>query len=441
MMTRMPDERVVTAGPGGRLASVVNAYARRVGPSVLEQHPRASVSSPLGIWLLLAACAGAAEGAELASLEEALGCSGASAGQLLADFMAAPPPALKAAIAVWARAGDATDALAAWVRGLPPGIQSGFMPTPAEADAWAERETLGLIRSFPVRIDELTRVVLASALATRVSWEVPFSVVPASAHLAAGSPWAGKVERLLWDGLGRGGDRAMIARTATVGLVAVHCAAAREDLTVVSVSADPGVERAAVLAAAHELAPVAVAGGDGWSAVASSLYDLPLGSGHSWEIAEEHVPTYIKESPLERIAGAALPAWSVRGELDLAASPAFATRPALETLRRLIGPGPDDECDAAQTAIASFTRYGFEAAAVTAMAVRASAARLPVQRTLQRSAVLRYDHPYAAVAVAGRPVAAGGARSSAEASAFPGLPLFTVWVHEPREPEDRPPST
>ena len=397
------------------------------------------MASPLGVWLLLAACAGAAEGPERASLEETLGCSGVSAGRLLADFMAAPPPALKSAIAVWVRARDATDALADWVRDLPPGVQSGFMPVQADADAWAARETMGLIKSFPVRIDELTRVVLASVLATRVSWEVPFEVVPADEHLGVTSPWHGRVNRLLWDGLRRGGERAMIARTAAAGVVAAHCAVAREELTVVSVSADPGVQREAVLAAAHEMA--AFAAGEDWGTQACSLYDLPLGSGHSWEISEEHVPTYLKEAPLERIVGAALPAWSVRGDLDLLASARFGTRPALETLRRLIGPRTDDVCDAAQTAVASFTRYGFEAAAVTAMAVRASAARLPIQRTLQRSAALRFDHPYAAVAIAGRPAWSGrvlGA-SPGPASKFAGLPLFSVWVDEPLEPEDRPP--
>ena len=431
-MTPMTPEGVKTHGSVGRLTQAVVGYARRVGPAVLEQHPGASVSSPLGVWLLLAACAGAAEGPDLASLEEALGCSGPEAGRLLAEFVAEPPPALKAAIAVWVRARDATEALAGWTRGLPAAVQSGFMPTQTEADAWAERETMGLIRSFPVQIDELTRVVLASALATRVSWEVPFEVAGASSRLGADSPWRGKVKRVLWDGLGRGGERALIARTAAAGLVAVHCAVAREELTVVSVSADPGVEREAVLSAALEVASAAVASGDDWRALACSLYDLPLGSGHSWEISEEQVPTYIKEPPLQRMAGAALPAWSVRSDLDLTASPSFATGPAFETLRRLIGPGPGDECDAAQTAVASFTRYGFEAAAVTAIGIRAAAARIPIQRTMQRSAVLRFDHPYAAVAIAGRPAASGGAGSPGQPSAFAGLPQFSAWVHDPQ---------
>lgn len=433
----MPDARVQAAGSIGRLTSLVDAYARRVTPAVLEQHRGGSVSSALGVWLLVAACAGAAQGTEQEALEQALGCPAAEAGSLLASFMAAPPPALRAAIAVWARAGDASEELSAWVRGLPSQVQSGFMPTQAEADAWAQRETGGLIGSFPLQIDALTRVVLASALATKVSWEAPFGIVAADKHLGSGSPWQGRVARLLWDGSPRVGT--VIARTQSADLVAVHAAVAREDLTVISVSADPRVAREAVLAAAHEVASTAVAGaGVEPAAPACSLYDLPLGAGHSWEITEQRVPTYVTEPPLERIAGAALPAWSVRGRLDLAASPLFATAPALATVRRLIGPEPDDKGEARQAAMASFTRYGFEAAAVTAMGIRAAAARLPLQRTLQRTAVLRFDHPYAAVAIAGRPASegAGGAAVPPADSPFSGLPLFSAWVQEPQEPEE-----
>jgi hypothetical protein len=43
--------------------------------------------------------------------------------------MAAPPPALQAAIAVWVRAADATEIFAGWVRDLPETVESGFMPT------------------------------------------------------------------------------------------------------------------------------------------------------------------------------------------------------------------------------------------------------------------------------------------------------------------------
>jgi hypothetical protein len=427
MMARMAAKRVRTGDSVERLPGLVDSYARRVSPAVLAQHRGASVSSALGVWLLLAACVSAAQGADRAELEEALGCTADEAGRLLAAFTADPPRALHAAIALWTAVDDVTPELEAWTRGLPDAVESGFMPTQAQADAWAERETLGLIRRFPMGIDELTRIVLASALATKVSWEVPFEVVPAAEHLGRSSPWRSAVSRLLWDG--RADGHAMITRTEAAGLVAVHCAVAREDLTVISVSAAPEVDRAAVCAGAAEVAATVRAE---WGRGACSLYDLPLGTGHSLELSEQEVASFVAQSRLERIDGAALPAWSAEAELDLTASPAFGIAPALETLHRLIGPRPGDQCAAKQAAVASFTRYGFAAAAVTALGFSASALRRPPERSLQRRAVLRFDHPFAAVAVAGRPGGRG-------AVAFAGLPLFSAWVAEPSEPQDEPP--
>ena len=422
MMARMAAERVQRGQELSRLRALVDAYARRVAPAVLGQQERGSVSSALGVWLLLAACASGARGSDRAALEEALGCSADEASRLLVAFVADPPHALHAGIALWVAVDDATEALSAWTRGLPRQVQSGFMPTAAQADAWAERETLGLIRTFPASIDETTRIVLASALATKVEWEIPFDVVPAADHWGPASPWKGTVSKLLWDdGAAR---RAMIARTEAAGLVAVHCAVAREDLTVVSVSAAPEVDRASVMAAAYAVAAT-VCGESGGERC--SLYDLPLGPGHSWEISEGEVRAAVARARLERITAAALPAWHVEGKLELMRSAAFGTAPAVETLRTLIGPRPDDACDAVQAAVASFGRYGFEAAAVTTLTAVAAALG-PRQRAMQRSAVLRFDHPFAAVAIAGQPGDATGALA--------GLPLFSAWVAEPVEPED-----
>src|SRR6202000_923392 len=145
-------------------------------------------------------------------------------------------------------------ALAAWRRGLPGEVRSGPMPTQGEADAWTQRETLGLVPAFPARIDAQTRIMLAAALATKVSWETPFAVTQAVGQLGPQSPWTSDVSMLLWDDSANG--RAMIARTEAAGPVAVHCAVtvAEEDMTVVSVSAAPDVDRAAVCAAAYEVA-------------------------------------------------------------------------------------------------------------------------------------------------------------------------------------------
>jgi hypothetical protein len=306
------------------------------------------------------------------------------------------------------------------------------LPTQRDADAWAEKNTLGLIKSFPLRIDAATRIVLASALATKVSWQIPFEAVPAPEHLGDTSPWRGKVEQLLWDSDPAG--LALIANTRAAGLVAVHQAVAQEDLTVISVSAHPDVPRAAVLDAAHEIAAFARTGSP---APARSLFDLALGSGHSWQITERETRTYRPGERIEQIAGVSLPAWRAESQLDLQASELFGTAPALEVMRQLIGPRPDDMTEATQVALATFTRHGFEAAAITAFAVACALPPEPHETGTERTAVLRFDHPYAAVAFAGRPTHPHGAAQNPQP--YTGLPLFSVWVQAPREPEQAPP--
>lgn len=435
MMAGMELGEVRSVGLSGRMAELVDGYGRRVYGAVLAQHARELVSSPLGVWLLLAACVTGAVGAERAALEEALGCSADEAAELLEAFVSSPPEALKAAIAVWVAVADATAKLAEWVRGLPSAVESGFMPTKQEADAWADRNTLGLIKSFPLEIDAATRIVLASALATKVSWPVPFELVDADEHLGVESPWRGMVKHLLWDPRPQG--LAMLVDTKFAGLVAVHQAVAKEELTVLSVSAGPSVDREAVMVAAHEIAACARTGAP---PSARSLFDLPLGDGHSWTIEEREVRTYEPGQRMERIAGASLPAWNIESKTNLLASPErFGSAPALETMRQLIGPRPDDRPEAIQAAVASFTRYGFEAAAVTAFAIDSSARRAPAQRRVERTAVLRFDHPYAALAIAGRAVQQPQGTASNHQGLWHGLPLFSAWIHEPQAPDERPP--
>jgi hypothetical protein len=210
---------------------------------------------------------------------------------------------------------------------------------------------------------------------------------------------------------------------------------AEEDLTVISVSAAPDVPRTAVLEAAHEVAACARQDSP---PPACSLFELPLGTGHSWQISEREAPTYTVGERVERIVGVSLPAWRIESQIDLQASSLFGTAAALEVMRELIGPHPDDRTEAAQAAVAAFTRYGFEAAAVTAFGIRASARRGPQETGIERTAVLRFDHPFAAVAIAGKPAPPQSARPTKRGSAFTGLPLFSAWIQEPQEPEQEP---
>ena len=409
-----------------QLTELVDAYSRRIYPAVLDQHDATSISSPLGIWLLLAACATAAVGSDLVALESVLGCSATEASEQLAGFLASPPPALATAVAVWMNTADQTQKLLDWRDGLPPQIEAGSLPSQAEADAWANRHTLGLIEHFPVQITDLTRLVLSSALATKVSWKRPFDTVPANECLGEESPWSNLIQHLLIDRHPH--KYSMLVRTQAAGIVAAHFAVAAEELAVVSVSADPALPRHDVLHAAHEVA--ALYRTDRVTAAQCSLFDLPLGEGHTWVIAEREVPTDVSGARIERISGATLPAWRAEGDVDLKGSELFGTVPALAAMLGLIGPHPaGDKTEARQSAVASYTRHGFEAAAVTAFAVLPTAPPPPLKAIgVERTAELLFDHPYAAIALA------FSDDDPHKPEEF--LAVFGAWVATPQEPEE-----
>jgi hypothetical protein len=415
------------------LAALVDLYCRRVTPAVLEQHQNGSVSSPLGIWLLLAACVTAAGGSDREQLENVLGCSASEAASLLAQFLETPPPALRTALALWVRSSDRTSALIDWSARLPPSVERGPIPGQAAADAWAAGRTSDLIKRFPLKITSRTRVILASALASKVTWQQALEIAPASEHLRTSSPWSGRVEHVLV-------DRApivpvMLAQTQAAGVVAVHFAVANQDLAVVSVAADPAVDRHLVFEAAYEIGRRSRV--DALDEVRRSLFDLPLGEGHSWDISENEIPSYKAGDRSESIASAMLVDWSVESELNLQRSERFGVEAALGALLGLIGPSETgDEYDALQSAVASYTSEGFEAAAISAVGIRAAAMSIrPEEKGFRRTARLFFDHPYAAVAFAGSPSDFTAGRAG-HTELF-GLPLFSVWVSEPREPQTR----
>lgn len=93
------------------LVSLVEAYCRRVCAVVLDQHDTTSVAAPLGIWLLLAACATAADSDDRFEMEDALGCSATDAAAHLSHFLDNPPPALHGALALWVASAEVTAAL------------------------------------------------------------------------------------------------------------------------------------------------------------------------------------------------------------------------------------------------------------------------------------------------------------------------------------------
>jgi len=392
-------------------------YAERLHRAAGNAH---HVAAPFGAWLLLALAGPAATGATRAALEEALGTDVDRAAAAARALLAAPHPLVAAATALWERTPSA--GLAGWRATLPERTQTGPLPDQAALDAWARENTDGLIDRFPITVAPDLLLILASALATRVSWAEPFDVAPAD-QLGPGSAWAGGLERVLRTP--GHGHRCWIAATARAGDVAVHAAPARPAVTadgeagllVVSVAAAPEVPAADVLAAAQGIAAGAATAPDGIAPGRRSLYDLPLGDLPLWTLREETVHAF---TPEERVS-AVLPCWSAESRHDLTpAGLGFdAAARALGTLLGLTEP----PFKAVQSAVARYGRYGFEAAAVTALAV---AMGLPPRRTV-RVAELRFGHPYAVVAVATD--SAGGP--------WHGLPVYSAWVAQPQElPDD-----
>lgn len=399
------------------IGACVMAYAARLHAVIGDRH---HVASPLGAWLLLALAGPASTGDDLVTLEEVLGCDVGSAAQAAAGLLANPHPLVASAAAVWTAGGEPlSDSFERWQDGLPPEVTRGALPDQAGLDAWAREHTFGLIEKFPVRRTAGLYLVLATALATKVSWQTPFELAPA-AELGPGSSWSGLVRQVLrapgLDGRPAPGHTQFIAESQDAGDVAVHAARAQDGLLVVSVAADPAVPAGAVLAAAHEIACAQAVGGP---VPRRSLADLPLGPGPAWVLREA------RSSARRDVCTAVLPAWRAKSDEDL-------RNPVLgfQAAKNALAPG-GDPWEARQAAMASYTRYGFEAAAVTALVV----ALAMTQPSLHRVADLRFAHPYAVVAVTTDENEAAPA-AGATSSQWHGLPVFSAWVAEPAEAAD-----
>jgi len=394
----------------------IAAYARRFHASA---GPRHHVGSPLGAWLLLALCAPASDGETRNILNALLGAESGAAADLAAALLAHPHPLVPVGAATWYHEPPAGAVLQRWLAGLPPQVDHGPLVGQAELDAWASRHTGGLIDRFPLD-DPSMWFVVATAIATRVSWERPFDLAPASA-LGPSSPWAATLHQVLRTPDGPGHQQ-FVAETQAAGDVAVHAARARGGLQVTSVAAAPDVPEADVIAAAYDLAPALATGGP---LSRRSLFDLPLGDGPLWVISERTGPIKGISGGQERCS-AALPAWSARSRHNLAV-------PGLGFPEAIAALAPGGPWAAAQSAMARYGRVGFEAAAVSA-AVSTLAMTTPRQGLI-RTAELRFGRPYAVVAVTVDPPGPGN-RPAGVPGPWHGLPVFSAWVAEPEDAGD-----
>lgn len=377
---------------GLSLAEAVRRYADEFVPHCLASTAGPAptgVASAVGAWMLLAVVADQAEDLQRAELEAALGVRAADAAAAVASLLDAQPDAVAAAVARWADVDRLLPSFADWTP--PAAVERGEVPDQRGGDRWAAERTHGLIERFPLTLTPLTRIVLASALATSIRWRVPLEV----------------------DGDGR---------LRTSDLTALHAVVETDAAGQVAILAPhgPGGLEVATVVAAREVAPADVLRAGHEVAGHLAAADLPTidvdTSGHAWTVTERREVR--AGPPVQYEWTARLPAWAAESRHDLGTAPGFP--PALASVLRYLR--PDDlpaDTEAVQSAVARYTVEGFEAAAVTAMGVRAGAAPSFGEVTV-RSVHIEVDRPHAVVAVV-----------SERRNPWHGLPVFSAWV-DPR---------
>jgi hypothetical protein len=373
----------------------------------------------------VALCAPLATGQAQDELTQFLGVDTDTAASFAESLLEHPHPLIGSAAGLWVRRDFHTEALRQWIAQLPEAVKHGDLPSQAALDAWAKAHSLGLIEHFPLVLDPETALVLATAFATRVSWEQPFDVVPAS-ELGPDSSWSSHLHQVLRTP--RHGHSQFIATTTQAGDIAVHTASVRGGLQVVSVIADREVSFSDVLAAAHDIATATATGGE---VARRSLFDVPLGQGPLWTVTERQADTPSPDG-LEQHCTAVLPAWSAGTNLNLS-DPSLGFAAAAALLARALGL-VEYRYQAQQAAVARYSRVGFEAAAVTGLAMASAARRRRPGR--RRDAVLSFGHPYAVVAVATENRRARGDLATIAFQPWHGVPVFSAWVSEPSNAED-----
>ena len=366
--------------PDRTVARAITQYAARCREELGQAI--APVVSHAGLWLLMATVAEHVSGDDRVTLEQTLGIPADEASAVARRLLAEPHRTLAAAVGAWA-ADDVT---------TPVNVERP-VPDQMALDAWASHHTRGLIDSFPLQVDELTRVVLATALVLEPRW----------------------TESLVTDrnnGLELRGGLQTVVDTTAAGPVVVAKPHSRDGIDVVSVRADPGVPPSQVWEAVDEVVARLDDGALWHAEIAEGLPER----GHSWRAAT--VRRDLLESELQRLPTddegrpqlwtSRLSVWAARDSIDLGAAPGVA-----EAGSALTPEEPAAATSCRQVVRAEYDADGFTAAAVTAMA-RVGSAPLFVE-TEVRCVDLDLRAPHAVVAIA-----RGGA--------WEGVPLVSAWV-------------
>lgn len=186
----------------GDVVRVTNATVRAVN-GLTARWAAASeggtVFSAAGVWPLLAFLADGAGGPARAELADAVGLPADEAAGAARELLGAMGAmrGLDSALGLWTK--RTLELRERWEAGLPAEAH-GVLTGNAEADkaaldAWAVKRTGGLIEEMPVRLYDDTEMVVASALALRTRWLMPFRE---RYWMPESGPWCGRELQGLW---------------------------------------------------------------------------------------------------------------------------------------------------------------------------------------------------------------------------------------------------
>ncbi|MBT2477678.1 serpin family protein [Streptomyces sp. ISL-94] len=341
-----------------------------------------------GVWPLLALLADGSGGPARAELAEALGILADAAAGAARELLAALADVrgLQTATGLWAKAGLPLEE--DWSAKLPAGARgtlTGEEDTDRKAlDAWASDRTGGLIERMPVALREDTRLVLASALALRLTWAEPFREM---AGPAPEGPWAGRILRWLIRTTASL-DGVRVARGPAGPVTAVEVTGTG-DVDVHLLLGEPEALPAGVLDTG-----IAAVTGAVPSVSGSALPEGNPGPGLAVSTVEAHSPRpllLLTTVPFSLLAEHDLLDHAPLFGLETASDADFGHFPGISSEPLAIG-------SARQSAMARFHAAGFEAAAVTAIAPRAAGAA-PRERCRARRAEVHFHRPFGFVAV------------------------------------------
>ncbi|MER5728216.1 serpin family protein [Streptomyces sp. NPDC002138] len=356
--------------------------------AVVRPEARGTVFTAAGVWPLLALLADGADGPAREELAQALGIPAGDAAVTAREMLEALGPirGLEAAVGLWTRAGLPLEE--GWLSRLPQGARGVLTGDPGTdgpvLDGWASEHTAGLIERMPATVTPEVLLVLASALALRVTWARPFEPLPMT---VGEGPWSGRT--LL--GLYRHTsllDQVGVAQSAA-GAVTLLEVEGTDAIDVHLVLGGPAATPGEVLGAGIAAVTGAVA------AVAGSA--LPEGSpGPGLDVR-----TVAATRPEPSLTVKTM-AFDVSAEhdlldhphlfgLDTASDAAFGHFPGISASPLAVG-------SARQSALARFHAKGFEAAAVTAVAMAAGSGP-PATPYRVRHAEVSFLRPFGFLAV------------------------------------------